>query len=108
MPHIIFAHGQSDPPPTRNMGTYPPRSTGVHPRAGEPHSSAGGDGPTAAGAGTADLAHLVAPTVERPTPGFRPTATARAHGASSGRTARPCRAGTGVGARGGGGRRGPR
>jgi hypothetical protein len=43
-----------------------PPSTGRHPRAGEPRGSAGGDGPTAAGAGAADLAHRVAPTVERP------------------------------------------
>jgi transposase len=26
MPHIVFAHGQSDPLPTRNMGTYPPEA----------------------------------------------------------------------------------
>ena len=63
-----------NPLPTRNMGAYPPRGTGIHPRAGEPRGSAGGDGPTAAGAGAADLAHLVASTVERPTPGRGQTA----------------------------------
>jgi hypothetical protein len=55
-----------------DMGAYRPRRTGVHPRAREPRGGAGDDGPTAAGAGAADLAHLVAPTVERPTPGPGP------------------------------------
>jgi tetratricopeptide (TPR) repeat protein len=55
-----------------HMGAYRPRRTGVHPRAREPRGGAGDDGPTAAGAGAADLAHLVAPTVERPTPGPGP------------------------------------
>ena len=66
MPPLIFAHGQPDPLTTRDMGAHPTRGPGVHPRVGEPHGSAGGDGPAVAGAGAADLAHLVAPTVERP------------------------------------------
>ena len=108
MPRIIWAPGPPDPLPTSHLGAYPPRGTGIHPRAGAPGGSAGGDGPTAAGAGAADRAHLVAPPVARPPPGPGPTAAASAHGAPPGRTARPCRAGTGVGARSGGGRRGPR
>ena len=64
MPHIISVHGQPDPLTTRDMGAYPPRGTSIHSRPREARGRAGGDGPGIAGAGAADLADVLTPTVE--------------------------------------------